>query len=124
MPGLELPDLGDCHVPAAAVRAAAQVIVTFNRRDFPAEQLSSFDLQAKDPDDFLIDQYYLDEAGVRGIVRDIAGARERSVTTEGDTLPRAGARWRTEVRRALAHLVGAPSIRSRCWRSAFRTTCM
>lgn len=33
--GLEFPDADDRHVVAAAVRARADVIVTFNLKDFP-----------------------------------------------------------------------------------------
>lgn len=51
---LKLPDCDDRHVLAAAVRAEAQVIVTCNLSDFPAEALAPFDIQAQHPDDFLI----------------------------------------------------------------------
>src|SRR5450759_1201889 len=37
---LNLPDLDDRHVLAAAIRARAQIIVTFNLRDFPPEALT------------------------------------------------------------------------------------
>src|SRR5882724_11591289 len=43
----------DRHVLAAAIRAKAQVIVTFNEKDFPAAVLEEFDLAAQHPDAFL-----------------------------------------------------------------------
>src|SRR3954447_1522456 len=49
---LTLPDPDDRHVLAAAIRAGAEVIVTYNLRDFPAEALCRFDIQALHPDDF------------------------------------------------------------------------
>ncbi len=45
----------DRHVLAAAVVTRAQVIVTFNLRDFPSQALAPFDIAAQDPDTFLID---------------------------------------------------------------------
>lgn len=57
---VKLPDPDDRHVVAAAVRARAQVIVTFNLDDFPAAALAPWDLEAKHPDDFLVDQFHLD----------------------------------------------------------------
>lgn len=50
---LTLPDPDDRHVLAAAIRAGAEVIVTCNLKDFPAEALSRFDITALHPDDFL-----------------------------------------------------------------------
>lgn len=44
---LTLPDPDDRHVLAAAIRAKAQVIVTFNESDFPAATLAGFDLVAQ-----------------------------------------------------------------------------
>jgi predicted nucleic acid-binding protein len=39
---IKLPDANDRHVLAAAIRAHAQLIVTSNLRDFPAEELRPF----------------------------------------------------------------------------------
>jgi predicted nucleic acid-binding protein len=50
---LSLPDPDDRHVLAAAIRAGAEVIVTFNLKDFPAGALESYNVEAMHPDDFL-----------------------------------------------------------------------
>ncbi len=52
---LELPDINDRHVLAAAIKVNANLIVTNNIRDFPEEYLQSFGLNAKTADDFLTD---------------------------------------------------------------------
>lgn len=44
----------DRHVAAAAVRAIASHIVTFNLRDYPASALSPFGITPAHPDDFLV----------------------------------------------------------------------
>lgn len=53
IPSLKLPDPDDRHVLAAAIRGKAQVIVTFNEKDFPAAALDEFDLCTQHPDTFL-----------------------------------------------------------------------
>jgi len=52
--GLELPDPDDRHVLAAAIRAQAGVIVTFNLKHFPSEYLARFGTEAQHPDDFIM----------------------------------------------------------------------
>lgn len=52
---LDLPDIDDRHVLAAAIKANANVIVTNNLKDFPEDYLDSFGLKAKSADDFLTD---------------------------------------------------------------------
>ena len=52
---LDLPDENDRHVLAAAIKTNANIIVTNNIRDFPAEYLSRFGLAVKTADDFLTD---------------------------------------------------------------------
>jgi hypothetical protein len=44
----------DRHVLAAAVHCRARYLVTYNGRDFPAEALAPYPLEAIDPDRFLL----------------------------------------------------------------------
>lgn len=44
------------HVLAAAVRANAEVLVTFNIKDFPPHSTERFEIEVVHPDDFLLDQ--------------------------------------------------------------------
>lgn len=53
---LSLPDPGDRHVLAAAVRCQAQTIVTYNLKDFPRAMLAKYDIEAVHPDSFLRSQ--------------------------------------------------------------------
>ena len=52
---LNLPDLKDRHVLAAAIKTNANVIVTNNLKDFPLEVLEPLGISAKSADDFLTD---------------------------------------------------------------------
>ncbi len=52
---LELQDVNDRHVLAAAIKTNANLIVTNNLKDFPETYLQSFGLNAKSADDFLTD---------------------------------------------------------------------
>ena len=51
---LVLPDPDDRHVLAAAIRAEATIIVTYNLKDFPKAILAPFQMEAVHPDDFLL----------------------------------------------------------------------
>lgn len=58
--GLTLPDPDDRHVLAAAIKCKADAIVTFNQKDFPAEDLKAFQIEIIHPDDFIY--YQIDMA--------------------------------------------------------------
>lgn len=61
---LRLPDPRDRHVLAAAIRCGASVIVTFNEKDFPADALEPFGIEAQHPDLFVDNLFDLDPAAV------------------------------------------------------------
>jgi predicted nucleic acid-binding protein len=69
-----LPDEGDEHVLAAAVRSEAQAIVTFNVADFPATICAKEEIEIIVPDDFLIHQWDFDPERVRSIIYAQVGA--------------------------------------------------
>lgn len=66
--GLVLPDKDDRHVLAAAVRSGAQVIVTANLKDFPADVLKAFGVEAQSPDEFVLNLLDLAPGAVAAIV--------------------------------------------------------
>jgi hypothetical protein len=58
MLGIILPDQQDAHVLAAAIKVQAQIIVTYNIKDFPSKILKKFEIEVQHPDTFL--RYQLD----------------------------------------------------------------
>jgi hypothetical protein len=68
--GLDLPDPDDRHVLAAAIRGRADVIVTANLKDFPAESLAPFGIDAQHPDEFILHLLDLAPGKVSGAARD------------------------------------------------------
>jgi predicted nucleic acid-binding protein len=68
--GLELPDPEDRHVLAAAIRAQADVIVTFNLTDFPSEKLDPLGITAVHPDAFITDLFGISSELFVGAVRE------------------------------------------------------
>lgn len=67
--GLNLPDPDDRHVLAAAIRSGAETIVTANLKDFPAESLATYGIEALSPDAFICDLFDLNRALVLRAVR-------------------------------------------------------
>lgn len=88
IPAVALPDPNDRHVVAAAIRARAQVIVTANVRDFPVEALSQWDVEAKTPDEFLLDQFHLSGPVVYGAIQRVADSWSNPPGTVSDVLDR------------------------------------
>lgn len=68
---LELPDTNDRHVLAAAIKAQAQIIVTYNLKDFPANILNPFGVEAQHPDDFFLNQSDLQQGAFLAAVKRI-----------------------------------------------------
>jgi PIN domain len=64
----------DRHVLAAAVRARAEVIVTYNMKDFRREALAPYSIVAQGPSTFLKNLYELDPAAVNGALKQQAKA--------------------------------------------------
>jgi predicted nucleic acid-binding protein len=99
---LTLPDPDDRHVLAAAIRAGAEVIVTYNLTDFPAETLARFDIEAQHPDDFLVSLLDLAPGVVCAAVKrqreslrnPPKSGEELLITLEGQGLTQAVARLR------------------------------
>ena len=97
-------DPKDRHVLAAAVRADAAALVTFNMSDFPAESTEQFAIEAVGPDEFLLDLLDLDPEAVTAELEAQAAANR----ADPKTLP--------ELLRALA-LAGAPRFAAEVKRS-------
>jgi predicted nucleic acid-binding protein len=71
IPTLTLPDPDDRHVLAAAVRGRADVIVTYNLKDFPVATLKRYAIDVQHPDEFLVHLFDLAPATVLESVRRI-----------------------------------------------------
>lgn len=85
---IKLPDPDDRHVLAAAIRAKAQAIVTFNLRDFPADALSPWDVEAIHPDAFIEAQVDLAPELVYSSIQQIADRWKNPPCTASDVVDR------------------------------------
>ncbi len=103
--GLELPDLDDRHVLAAAIRSRVDAIVTANLKDFPSEVLDRFELEVIHPDEFLMSQLDMRSRTVLEVLEAQANATRNPRLSLDDVLTslvRAGVpNFVDEVRRRL-----------------------
>ena len=84
--GLDLPDPDDRRVLAAAIRTGAQVIVTANVDDFPADKLMPYAIEAQHPDEFVMYQRDLAAGLVCTAVAEQADALKNPPRTLADVL--------------------------------------
>jgi predicted nucleic acid-binding protein len=76
-------DERDRHVLAVAVRGGAEVLVTFNTKDFAADSVEPFDLEVVHPDDFLLDQFDLYHAPtLRALLELVEGDDSPAMTVD------------------------------------------
>ena len=85
---LSLPDPDDRHVLAAAVHAALPTIVTFNLKDFPANELVRYHVVAVHPDDFVLAAIARDADGVVNVVGEQRASLSRPPATMEQLLNR------------------------------------
>ena len=83
--GLHLRDPDDRHVLAAAIKSGAQVIVTADK-DFTVEDLAPWNIEAKHPDDFVLDQIDINDRMVWACVQQIANSHQNPPETVEDVL--------------------------------------
>jgi predicted nucleic acid-binding protein len=106
IPGLELPDPEDRHVLAAAIRANASVIVTFNLKDFPAARVERYGIEAQHPDEFIAHLVDLNQAKVCSAAEEqLKSLRNPPKTVEEylETLLRQGLPQTAALLRSLCH---------------------
>jgi predicted nucleic acid-binding protein len=104
-------DQKDRHVLAAAVRSRAEVLVTFNVRDFPTKSTDPYDVQVVDTESFLLDQLDLYPGIVMGSLQRQSDSYKRPETSLSELLSRLAAagvpRFAAEARRHLLPRPGA-----------------
>jgi len=83
---LTLPDTDDCHVLAAAIKGHAQIIVTYNVKDFPGEYLDTFGLEVQHPDTFFLNQSDLQQSAFLAAVKRIRLSLKRPAKTPEEYL--------------------------------------
>lgn len=83
---VELPDVDDRHVLAAAIKAHAQVIVTENVKHFPRVCVKPWNIEARCADDFVLDLIDLSRPTVYAQVQRMADAWKNPPGSVDDVL--------------------------------------
>jgi hypothetical protein len=86
IPTLKLPDENDNHVLAAAIKASASVIVTFNIKDFPSKQIMPHNVEAKHPDSFISQWFSTHPGDVCSTVRKLRAGLNNPPKTASEYL--------------------------------------
>jgi predicted nucleic acid-binding protein len=81
---LWLPDPADIHVLAAAIAGGADLILTFNALDFPANVLAEEGLRREGPDAFLMALWL---AQPEAVATAVAGVQAEAARLSGEDLP-------------------------------------
>lgn len=79
-------DPGDRHVLAAAVRAGAGTIVTFNVRHFPAESRAPYGIDVHTPDEYLLDLWDMNSAVIAAVLQEQAAQLRNPPPTAADVV--------------------------------------
>lgn len=83
---LSLPDEDDRHVLAAAIVGRCDVIVTYNLKDFPEDELGKYDIVAQHPDEFLANHLDLFPAKFCEAIRKIRRRHKKKTFTVDEYL--------------------------------------
>lgn len=100
---LALPDAADTHVLAAAIAARAEVLLTFNLRDFPKRRLAAHRIAPRHPDGFLWELFSAEPETMAEVIREAsaaAGARDAETIRRAlkrAKLPRLAKAWKAHA---------------------------
>ncbi len=87
IPFIKLPDDGDRHILAAAIRGGAHVIVTKNLKDFPNHLVKDkYQIEAQHPDQFVADLLDLSPGIVCATIRKMRARLKRKPSTVEELL--------------------------------------
>ncbi|WP_051219519.1 PIN domain-containing protein [Oceanobacter kriegii] len=84
--GLQLPDADDRHVLAAAIHCGANAIITSNLKDFPAEYLKRYGIDAIHPDDFIAYQIDMAPGACCGAIKEMRQRLRKPALTPDEFL--------------------------------------